>query len=144
MKKLTLLICSLVAVFAAMAQAPQQLNYQGVVRNSVGNAIANQAVSLRLTIHDGAPNGPVVYSETRTVVTNAFGLYNVVIGSPGATGVIGTIAGINWNAGVSAADNDWRSLTFDPQTGLFLSVASSGTGNRVMTSRSAHACAYRA
>ncbi|MBL7729130.1 MAG: hypothetical protein JNM68_15645, partial [Dinghuibacter sp.] len=99
MKKLSLLICSLFATFAVLAQAPQQMNYQGVVRNSVGNAIANQTVSLRLSIRDGAPNGAVVYSETRSATTNAFGLYNVVIGSPGATNVVGTVAGINWNAG---------------------------------------------
>jgi trimeric autotransporter adhesin len=99
MKKLSLLIFSLASVLATMAQVPQQMNYQGVVRNSVGNAIVNQTVSLRLTIHDATATGPVVYSETRLATTNAFGLYNVVIGSPGATNVTGTIAGVNWFVG---------------------------------------------
>ena len=127
MKKLSLLICSLVAAFAAMAQAPQQLNYQGVVRNSVGNAITNQAVSLRLTIHDGAPNGVVVYSETRSVTTNAFGLYNVVIGSPGATNVIGTIAGINWNTG----GGKYLQVEVDPAGGSAFITAGTSQMNSV-------------
>ncbi len=37
-----------------------------------------------------------------------------------------------WTARTSAADNDWQSVTYG--NGLFVAVASSGTGNRVMTS----------
>jgi hypothetical protein len=40
--------------------------------------------------------------------------------------------GINWTLGTSAADNEWRSVTYG--NGLFVAVAYSGTGNRVMTS----------
>lgn len=38
----------------------------------------------------------------------------------------------NWVSRVSAADNEWRSITYG--NGLFVAVAKSGTGNRVMTS----------
>jgi len=41
-------------------------------------------------------------------------------------------AGLDWTAQVSAADNSWTSVTYG--NGLFVAVASSGTGNRVMTS----------
>ena len=34
----------------------------------------------------------------------------------------------------SAADNQWRSITWAPELGLFAAVANTGTGNRVMTS----------
>jgi hypothetical protein len=40
--------------------------------------------------------------------------------------------GITWTIRTSAADNSWRDITFG--NGLFVAVASSGTGNRVMTS----------
>ena len=40
--------------------------------------------------------------------------------------------GITWTARLSAADNDWQSVTYG--NGLFVAVANSGTGNRVMTS----------
>jgi hypothetical protein len=37
-----------------------------------------------------------------------------------------------WTTRTSASDNDWRSVTYG--NGLYVAVASSGTGNRVMTS----------
>jgi Ig-like domain CHU_C associated len=40
--------------------------------------------------------------------------------------------GVNWTQRASAADNDWSSITYG--NGLFVAVAQSGTGNRVMTS----------
>jgi predicted RecA/RadA family phage recombinase len=40
--------------------------------------------------------------------------------------------GINWTIRTSAADNDWRAVTYG--NGLFVAVARTGTGNRVMTS----------
>ncbi|HJW31470.1 MAG TPA: hypothetical protein VJ508_19710, partial [Saprospiraceae bacterium] len=91
MKKiLSLLAVILFAAMGAYSQAPGIFNYQGVARNSVGNVLINQSIALRLTIHDGAPAGPVAYQEVRNVVTNPFGLFNVQVGSAGATSVIGT------------------------------------------------------
>jgi hypothetical protein len=40
--------------------------------------------------------------------------------------------GITWTSRTSAADNSWSSVTYG--NGLFVGVAGSGTGNRVMTS----------
>jgi hypothetical protein len=99
MKKISLLLSFVVLSVLAMAQAPLQLNYQGVIRNAVGNAIANQSVRIRLSVHDVTAAGPIVYSETRQVTTNAFGLYTVVIGSGGATNVVGTVGAVNWALG---------------------------------------------
>jgi hypothetical protein len=44
--------------------------------------------------------------------------------------------GTTWTSRTSAADNDWTSVTYGTPGGnpLFVAVASSGTGNRVMTS----------
>ncbi|MGH2552125.1 MAG: hypothetical protein ACRDEB_00320, partial [Chitinophagaceae bacterium] len=95
---LSILAVVLLAAVTAMAQSPAPgiFNYQGVARNSVGNVLVNKSISLRLTVHDGTAVGPTVYQESRTVVTNPFGLFNVQVGSPGATLVTGTIAGVNW------------------------------------------------
>ncbi len=103
MKKLLSLLSVLLLAVAGMnaqSPAPGILNYQGVARNSVGNVLVNKNISLRLTIHDGSAAGPVVYSETRQVTTNPFGLFNVQLGSPGAAGVSGTIAGVPWGVGL--------------------------------------------
>ncbi len=40
--------------------------------------------------------------------------------------------GIDWTSRNSAADNDWKSVTYG--NGLFVAIADNGTGNRVMTS----------
>lgn len=40
--------------------------------------------------------------------------------------------GINWTSRSSAADNNWRGLTYGD--GLFVAVSEGGVGNRVMTS----------
>ena len=40
----------------------------------------------------------------------------------------------NWTLRTSAADNNWFSVCWSPELGLFVAVADTGTGNRVMTS----------
>jgi hypothetical protein len=94
------------------SQAPGFFNYQGVARNSVGTVLKNQNISLRLTIHDGAAAGPVVYQETRAVTTNPLGLFNVQIGSGGATGVSGSIPATNW-----AVNSKFIQVEVDPAGG---------------------------
>src|SRR5206468_7497545 len=54
-------------------------------------------ISLRFTIHDVLPGGTVVYKETQSTTTNAFGLFNVNIGQ--GTVVTGTFFSINWGSG---------------------------------------------
>ena len=51
-------------------------------------------------------------------------------------------AGVTWTGQTSAADNGWYSVTFG--NGLFVAVANSGTGNRVMTSPDGIAWTIRA
>jgi len=100
MKKILLLMTMVLLLTAeGFSQAPGILNYQGVARNSVGNVLVNQNISLRLTIRNLTAAGAVVYQESRAVTTNPFGLFNVQLGSPGASGVTGTIPGVNWAVG---------------------------------------------
>ncbi|MCX6316964.1 MAG: hypothetical protein NTW29_06720 [Bacteroidetes bacterium] len=100
MKKiLSLLTAALLLTMVGYSQAPGIFNYQGVARNSVGNVLKNQNVNLRLTVRDGSAAGATVYQETRSVITNPFGLFNVQVGSAGASSVIGTVAGVNWSVG---------------------------------------------
>jgi hypothetical protein len=113
MKKLLFIISIMLCISAiGYSQAPGFFNYQGVARNSVGTVLKNQNISLRLTIHDGAAAGPVVYQETRGVTTNALGLFNVQIGSPGASGVSGSIPATNW-----AVNSKFIQVEVDPAGG---------------------------
>ena len=92
------------------AQAPQSINYQGVARSSTGAVLPNQAISLRLTIHQGSNNGSSVYQETWSVTTNSFGLFNVALG--GGTVVSGNFSTINWGA-----NNEFLEVEMDPAGG---------------------------
>ena len=109
MKKLLLFFFMLLVAHVALAQAPLQLNFQGVARNSQGNALANQNIQVRLSIRDLTPRGAVVYTETRITTTNMVGVFNLVIGSKAATNVSGTMLGVNWGLGIK-----FLQLEFDP------------------------------
>ncbi|MBK9017369.1 MAG: hypothetical protein IPM82_26785 [Saprospiraceae bacterium] len=62
--------------FAALAQSPQMINYQAVLRNSTGDISQNQSVNVEFVIHSGSTNGPTVYSEAHSATTNEYGLVN--------------------------------------------------------------------
>ena len=64
----------------------------------------------------------------------AAGVVLVVAMVAGASPASAADPGIDWTSRTSAADNDWYSVTYG--NGLFVAVAGSGTGNRVMTSGS--------
>ena len=98
-KKYILMLGMLVLVASAIAQVPQQLNYQGIARNASGEPISTHSITVRLSIIDSASNGILTYQETKTVATNYVGLFTIVIGAPGGVNVIGTIASINWATG---------------------------------------------
>ena len=50
----------------------------------------------------------------------------------GQTPLLG-ITGVLWSTVRSAADNSWQAICWSPELGLYVCVAGSGTGNRVMT-----------
>ena len=99
MKKLVLLIVTVILVKAVQAQIPQTLNYQGIARNASGEPIRYQEISVRISIIDSALAGKVAYQETRRVLTNYVGLFNIVIGGPDAFYVLGSIIAVDWATG---------------------------------------------
>lgn len=112
MKPFFISLVLMAGITTSMAQAPAVINYQGIARNPAGIALTFKNIKLRLSIHDGAANGPVVYSETRALTTNAFGIFNVAIGSAGAAPVTGTLTGVNWGSGAK-----FLQVEIDPEGG---------------------------
>jgi uncharacterized protein (TIGR02145 family) len=94
MKQITLLFTAIILSLATLAQAPQGINYQTVIRDGDGNILPDTDISLQMTILSGAPDGIIVYQETHDANTNAFGLINLVIGS--GIPQSGDFAEINW------------------------------------------------
>jgi hypothetical protein len=82
-----------------IAQAPQKMSYQCVVRNSSGGLIINQNVGIQISILQGTPSGTVIYQETYSPnpQTNANGLVTIEIG--GGSPITGIFSSINWESG---------------------------------------------
>ena len=99
MKQILLSVLMAMIITVVKAQVPQQLNYQGVARNASGGPITYQNITVRISVIDSAAGGEVAYRETRRVMTNFVGLFNILIGSGGATSVTGRMQDVNWSTG---------------------------------------------
>jgi hypothetical protein len=110
MRKLFTIGLFICFALTAQAQSPTKFNYQGIARIANGTPLASQPISMRISIMDTADNGPVVYSETHSATTNAYGLYNVTIG--GGTVVSGDMGSVNWGSG-----NKYIKVEMDPTGG---------------------------
>ncbi|MBR1517808.1 MAG: hypothetical protein IJ620_06700 [Bacteroidales bacterium] len=98
MKKfLTIAILLMMLLPCGQGQAPQKMTAQMVLRDANGLLIANQQVSVRISIRRTLPAGITVYSETHTATTNANGLYTVFVGEGMPT--VGTFGTIDWGNG---------------------------------------------
>jgi hypothetical protein len=115
MKKLFTLIMVIFITFSALAQAPQKMSYQAVIRNSSDQLITNVAIGMRIGILQGSATGTAVYVETQKPTTNANGLATIEIGS--GTVVRGTFAGINW-----AGDVYFIKTEIDPAGGTSYTI----------------------
>ncbi len=97
MKLKSFLVALLISASTAMAQAPQLMTYQSVVRDGMNQLLTNSPVGLRLSIVQGSTSGTTIFVETHQTFTNSHGLLSTLIGSGNA--VTGTIADINWGNG---------------------------------------------
>jgi hypothetical protein len=98
MKKITLLstLCFLLFTVLVNAQKPPNaFNYSAVARNASGQPISNTAIGIQITILKTTPSGVSQYSENHFVNTDAFGLFNLVIGAGAVQS--GSMTTIDWS-----------------------------------------------
>ena len=89
-------ILSLVFLVSAMwAYAQSGFNYK-ILLSQGTNILANQNVTLRITLKDGGTN---VYQETHDVTTDANGIASITIGT--GTVVSGSFSSIDWTHDIS-------------------------------------------
>lgn len=116
---LSLFVLCLISLFIdqknLFAQTPQSFPYQAVARNSSGNLLTGQLISVRFSILDGSPGGAVVYQESQSVTTNPLGLFNVNIGQ--GTVLSGTFSSINWGSG-----SKYLKVELDPNGGAIYTM----------------------
>ena len=101
---------TLLVSLSLLAQAPQSFNYQTVIRDLNYEVLADQQLTLRLSIIEDEPSGVVAYQEKHTVTTSVIGLVNLSIGE-------GNISSGNFES------IDWANHTF------FLEVAADFNNN---------------
>jgi hypothetical protein len=120
MKKSILFLVFLFHLCLAFAQAPQSFNYQGVARSASNAVLANKTIKVRLTVRHNWAMGTTLYSETRTVTTNATGLFSIQVGSPGALTSTGNFKAIDWTR-----DTRWLQTEIDANNNnTFVNVGS--------------------
>ena len=104
--------------FHIIAQVPQGVNYQGVLRNKTGQPIKNQTVGVQVSVYDSIVNRKNNYIERHSVQTNEFGLYNLVIGKGNV--VLGVFDSIPWGV-----NNQFLEVKIDPLGGQNYSIIGS-------------------
>lgn len=80
-----------------LAQAPEKLSYQAIVRDNNNNLVVNQAIRMRLGIYRNSTSGVKVFEEVQTPTTNLNGLASLQIGT--GTVVVGLFDTIRWENG---------------------------------------------
>lgn len=89
---LLLALCSFTEL---LAQSPNLISYQAVVRNSSNVLITNKQIGLRISILKGGFMGSPVFIELHNPTTNSNGLFTIEIGN--GTNIQGSISQINWS-----------------------------------------------
>ncbi|MBS1511389.1 MAG: hypothetical protein JST86_11150 [Bacteroidetes bacterium] len=115
MKKVLFLLTLLLCVTATgWAQGLNGINYQAVARNLNGTVLSNKAIQVRFTITLGNTT-LVQYQETQNAVTNAYGLFNLVIGK--GTPVTGTFNAVSWTSA-----SQWLQIEVSVDGGAYVSL----------------------
>lgn len=90
MKKLYPFIALMIIAGSLFAQTPHMFNYQAVIRDSDGQPLSEENISLQIVLLQGGAEGTEVFSETHQTQTNELGLVNMQVGS------INSLEDIDW------------------------------------------------
>lgn len=118
-KGLQLAVLFLFLFTGAFSQnVPQGMKYQAVARDLTGNIMANQQISLKISLVSGSKSSTEHYTEIHHVITNQLGLFSLVIGE----GKIdkGTFTKVPWST-----DEIWMQVSIKEKTSSLYSIISS-------------------
>jgi len=91
------IILFLFITFNCIAQVPNKISYQAIVKNSNGSLVINQSVGVQISILKGDLNGASLYIEKHVIKTNNSGYIQFEIGSGQIQS--GNISNIVWSSG---------------------------------------------
>lgn len=96
MKNILTLFLAVLFGFSSLAQSPEKLSFQSIVRDASNKLVKNTMVGMKISVLQGSPSGTAVYEETHYPLTNINGLLTIEIG----TGITsGDFSSINWSNG---------------------------------------------
>ena len=93
MKKILIFLLLPLLTFA---QSPEGFNYSAVIRDAQGNIEANVSVSIEISILVGTSSGISVYTETHSLITDAYGVISLLVGSGNVQS--GAFNNISWSS----------------------------------------------
>ncbi|MEX2410746.1 MAG: DUF1566 domain-containing protein [Candidatus Paceibacterota bacterium] len=93
MKKAITISAGLFITMILLAQVPQKISFQAVIRNSSDQLVTETQIGMQISILQGAADGSPVYTETQMPTTNANGLVSIEIGGGAGFNTI------DWSAG---------------------------------------------
>jgi hypothetical protein len=96
MKRNYTLLLFLLATVSILAQTPEKMSYQVVLRDAANTLLTNQQVGIQISILQTTITGSAVYTETQTATTNINGLVSLEIGSGTSSD---DFSAIDWSAG---------------------------------------------
>ena len=115
MKRFMLFLSAVIITAGILAQVPQGISHQAVMRDADNNLIAESPIGLQVSILQGAHDGNAVYVETHQLTSNQNGLITYIIGDGNAAD--GVFQDINWGAGPY-----WLETKADPTGGEDYSI----------------------
>jgi hypothetical protein len=113
MKNLIAFLVVALLTATLLAQSPQKMSYQAVIRDANNDLIKSQSVAMKISILKA---GVAVYVETQKSVTNANGLVTIEIGN--GTIVSGNFTTIDWANGIYSIKTET-----DPTGGTSYSIS---------------------
>jgi hypothetical protein len=96
MKRNYTLLLFLLATVSILAQTPEKMSYQLVLRGASNTLLTNQQVGIQISILQTTITGSAVYTETQTATTNINGLVSLEIGTGASSD---NFSAIDWSTG---------------------------------------------
>jgi hypothetical protein len=144
--KKILLWSFLLTTLGAFAQSPSLINYQGTARLADGTPLDNRTISIKFEILQGSASGTPVATESKTLQTNALGLFSTLIGESANLSTINwqgnglfLRVGLDTSAGISFVNVGVQQLVSVPYAIHASSVPSSYTNNILSIGNSTYA-----
>ncbi len=132
MKKACAIFVAFWITAIVLAQPPERMSYQAIIRDSSDQLLTNQAVGMQISILKGSADGPAVYVETHSPGTDVNGLVTIKIG--GGAVVAGHFSAIDW-----ANDLYFIKTETDPTTAGGTNYTITGTSQLLSVPYALHA-----